>query len=126
MFGDGETAMTMDDASAGTIYARVEAVNAGNTAAAVALTTDDVTIHGPRGAASGSQALEDWIQQSDIFLEILRLQANGAQFVAKCAATWPGEEGRTYPVPTVLRFEIRDNLICSIRRSDTIEELPQR
>lgn len=118
--------MSTNITDVGTIHEWVKAVNSGNTQLAVSLATDDVSIQGPRGMAIGSQALIDWIERTEIFIEILQTSRNGDDLIAECAATWASDEGvpgRTFPVSMILVFGVSDGRISSIRRLDSLEAL---
>lgn len=118
--------MSTNTTDAEAIHEWAEAVNSGNTQLAVSLATEDVSIKGPRGMAIGSQALIDWIERTEIFIEILQVSRNGDDLIAECAATWASDEGvpsRTFPVSMNLVFGVSDGHISSIRRLDSLEDL---
>ena len=94
------------------------AVNAGVTDAALALTTPDVELGGPRGTARGHDALRRWIGTAGINLRLSMSFARSGTVVVEQRARWrspdTGELGDEEHVGSV--FTVRDGLIERIVR----------
>lgn len=118
--------MSTNDPDVKTVHAWTEAVNAADTHLAASLATNDVRIQGPRGVATGSHALIDWIERTEIFIEILRTSCDNNRIIAECSATWAksdGTPGRTFPVPTILVFDMTAGRISCIQRFESLEDI---
>jgi ketosteroid isomerase-like protein len=99
-------------------------LNAKDAAGVLALAAEDVRIGGPRGTGEGKQLLEEWVGHASITMEPQRWFHTEGTVIVEQIARWhapdTGEETSSRRVSTA--FSIRDRLIASIARYDTIGE----
>ena len=99
------------------------ALNAGDTARLLALSTTDVEVGGPRGAGRGAQLLADWVARARIQLRPLRWQANGSTVVVEQTGQWQTSDGQlTEPQPAASVFRVEGGKVSSVIRLGTFEE----
>jgi ketosteroid isomerase-like protein len=94
-----------------------DAINAGNTDRLAGIVTADVDIGGPRGSASGRDALIDWVERTGIKMEPTDWYQRDETVIVCQRAAWPGEDG-TPGVPQKVSsvFTFRDGKIAGIAR----------
>jgi ketosteroid isomerase-like protein len=93
------------------------ALNAGDVARVLALSTDDVEVGGPRGTGRGATLLQDWLARANIRLEPGRMEQHGARLVVEEQAAWSGGT----PQPVASLFEVKDGRVARVIRYADIE-----
>jgi hypothetical protein len=100
-----------------------EAVNQGDADKLVALSSDDIEIGGPRGSASGSVILRDWLNRARIRLEPRRWFAGPDLLVVEQVATWRAPEGgMTDPDTIASSFQVEKGMVSKMVRFDSLED----
>lgn len=117
----------MADADITTVtQAWIEAVNAGDEAAAMHELDDDVGIHGPRGLATGKRAVADWIAKTGIRFDAPEHEVFGPVDIVKASATWAdretGGDARTPATEVIMALRVNEGKITSIQRFTTMAE----
>ena len=93
------------------------AVNAGDADQALALSTPDVEVGGPRSSGRGRQLLLDWLGRAAIRLEPLRFVCEAQTLVVEQSAQWATEDGGfTEPQTVASVFQVRDGLVSRVLR----------
>jgi len=104
------------------VHAWLAAVNAGDADAALALTSPDVTIVGPRGTARGHEVLRAWLGHAGATFETRATFARGAAVVVAQRGVWRdaatgGIEGE---MDVATRFRVDGGLVAEIERYDEL------
>ena len=114
--------MTVKDALE-VVRAWHDAVNRGDADGLVALSRDDIEIGGPRGTASGSAILRDWLDRAGIRLEPRRWFSGSNILVVEQAATWRTPEGGlTDPGIIASSFQVDKGLVSRMVRFSSLED----
>ena len=93
------------------------AVNAGDADQAMALSTPDIEVGGPRGSGRGRQLLMDWLGQAAIRLDPLRFVCEDQTVVVEQSAQWATEDGGfTEPRMVASVFQVQDGLVSRVLR----------
>jgi hypothetical protein len=100
-----------------------DAVNRGDVDELVALSREDIEIGGPRGSASGSAVLRDWLDRAGIRLEPRRWFASSDLLVVEQVATWRTTEGGvTDPVTIASAFRVENRLVRRMIRFESLAD----
>lgn len=106
------------------ILAWHEAVNAGNVELALAASTPDIVVGGPKGDASGRAVLAEWIRHAGIRLVPIAVHQLKSATIVEEEATWPGNagiSGDASPIRVASVFTVREGLIASVHRHDSLD-----
>jgi SnoaL-like domain len=99
-----------------------DAVNRGDADELVALSRENIEIGGPRGTATGSSILRDWVGRAGIHLETGRWFAGRGNVVVEQIATWRTlEGGLTEPAAIASSFRVEDGKVSSTVRFESLE-----
>src|SRR4030088_1772629 len=91
-----------------TVLAWHAALNAGEVARLLMLSTDDVEVGGPRGAGRGAHLLEDWAARAGMRMQPGRLYHRDDAVVVEESAQWRTEDvGLTDPQSAACVFRVR-------------------
>jgi hypothetical protein len=111
----------MPRSDVGIVLAWHEALNRGDVARLLRLSTADVEVGGPRGSGTGADLLREWVARAAIRLEPSCLYACEGTIVVAQLARWQagdGEPGEPLPAATV--FRVRDGCVASVIRYDEL------
>jgi hypothetical protein len=98
------------------------AVNRGDADELVALSREDIEIGGPRGTATGSSILRDWVGHAGIQLEPGRWFAGPGIVVVEQIATWrTSDGGLTEPATIASSFRVEDGKVNKMVRFESLE-----
>lgn len=95
------------------------AVNARDTAAAVALVTEDVEVGGPRGSGRGAELVREWVSSAGITLTPARRFGRGSLVVVEQRAYWAGDPE---PHDIATAFELAGDRISRLTRYGSLAE----
>ncbi|MBW3633624.1 MAG: nuclear transport factor 2 family protein [Chloroflexi bacterium] len=99
-----------------------DAVNRGDADELVALSCEDIEIGGPRGTATGSSILREWVGRAGIHLEPGRWFAGPNTIVVEQIATWrTAEGGMTVPATIASSFRVEDGKVSRMVRFESVE-----
>ena len=88
------------------------AVNAGDVAGVLSLSSDDVEVGGPRGSGRGADLLRDWFLRAGVRLEPTQTFVEDHTVVVEQSAQWHAGE----PQLVASVFRVRDGKIDSVIR----------
>jgi limonene-1,2-epoxide hydrolase len=112
--------MTAPPAAADVVRAWLAAVNRGDEGAAVERTTPDVRLVGPRGVATGHDALRAWLRHAGATFETQATHAGGDAVVVAQRGVWrdaaTGAVVGTADVAT--RFRVAGGRVAEVERYD--------
>jgi ketosteroid isomerase-like protein len=112
--------MTAPPAAAAVVHAWLAAVDAGDEAAVIARTTPDVRLVGPRGVATGHDALRAWLRHVGATFETQATHAGGDAVVVAQRGVWrdaaTGAVVGTAAVAT--RFRVAGGRVAEVERYD--------
>jgi ketosteroid isomerase-like protein len=94
------------------------ALNEGDVERLVGLSSEDVEIGGPRGAARGSSVLREWVERANITLQPGRVFHRGETVVVEQDAAWRSPDaGDVIGSETAASvFVVRAGLVASVHR----------
>lgn len=108
----------MTSSAVDTVRAWLDAANAGDADAAVAVTWPDVVIAGPRGATGGHAVLRDWIAYAGATFATRAVYASGDTVVVAQRGLWrdaaTGEVKGEMDVAT--RFRVAGGRVAEVER----------
>lgn len=111
--------MTSD--SAAIVHGWLAAVNAGDADAALALTSPEVTIIGPRGTARGHEVLRAWLGHAGATFATRATFARGDDVVVAQHGVWRDEAGAIKGEAQVAtRFRVEAGHIGELERYDDL------
>jgi hypothetical protein len=98
------------------------AVSKGDLDRALALSSEDIEVGGPRGSGRGHQLVRDWVGRTGIELDGLRSFQRGPIVVIEQCATWrlPGGSRSTKTIGTA--FEVVGGRVGRVMRYDSLGE----
>ena len=100
-----------------------DAVNHGDVDGLIAVSSEDIEIGGPRGTATGSSVLRDWLGRAGIHLEPGRWFAGKANVVVEQVATWrTSQGGMTEPAIIASSFRVEEGLVNRMIRFESLED----
>jgi ketosteroid isomerase-like protein len=99
------------------------AVNAGDADAALALTSPEIRLIGPRGAATGHAVLRRWIAQAGATFEVRRTFARGTAVVVAQHGVWrdPATGAVRGEADVATRFRVADHQVVELQRFDQMD-----
>lgn len=110
------------------VRAWIAEVNDGRLATAGEFVADSVEIIGPRGATSGRDAVAGWIRHTGIRMTPVAVDVEDNRVVVDASATWRTEGGspeeRTIPATITMELTVVDGRITSIRRLESMDDVP--
>ena len=107
----------MTESAAGIVLAWHAALNDGDIARLLSLSSQDVEVGGPRGAGRGARLLEEWVARSGIRLEPRRVFARDTTVVVEQSARWPAEDGGfSEPQDAASMFHVEHGAVTSVLR----------
>lgn len=100
------------------------AVNAGESASALALSAPDVRLIGPRGTATGRDVLRTWLAQAGATFATRAIYARGATVVVAQRATWRDTptDALVGEADVATRFVVADGLVAELERYDALAD----
>lgn len=111
----------MTSRSVRTVHAWLAAVNAGDADAALALTSPDVTLIGPRGTARGHQVLRAWLAHAGATFATRATFARSDAVVVAQHGVWRDETGAVEGEAEVAtRFRVADGNVAELERYDVL------
>ena len=94
-----------------------DALNNGDIARLLSLSTEDVEVGGPRGVGRGAELLRDWFSRAGARLEPIRWADRAETVVVEQAARWPDADGHlTEPQTVASVFRLLDGRVDSVVR----------
>lgn len=95
-----------------------QALNDGDEARLVAISSADIEVGGPRGATHGIQALREWFDRAGIQLEPRQVFHRDQTVVVEQEATWraPGSDVVTDPQMPASVFLVENGRVTSVIR----------
>lgn len=106
-----------------TVMAWIEAVNAGNLPALMALSDEGIEIVGPQGSAQGHEILKLWLERAGLRLKPGTRYGCGSQLLLLCEGVWldalTGESRGQADL--ALAFELRDGKVLKCLRYDALK-----
>ncbi len=106
-----------------TVHAWLAAVNAGDADAALALTSPDVTIIGPRGTARGHEVLRAWLAHAGATFATRATYSRGDVVVVAQHGVWRDETGAVKGEAEVAtRFRVADGNVAELERYDELAD----
>jgi hypothetical protein len=99
------------------------AVNRGDADEAASLSSADVEVGGPRGAARGREVLHEWVRHAGINLEPVNFFARDETVVVAQAARWKDpDSGELGPAQTAASvFVVHRDCVSSVRRYEDLD-----
>ncbi|HEX8453806.1 MAG TPA: nuclear transport factor 2 family protein [Longimicrobium sp.] len=109
--------------AAETVHAWLAALNAADAGALLALSAPDIALIGPRGTATGHDALRTWLQHADATFEPLATYARGDAVVVAQRGVWRGAQtgGAESSVEVATRFRVTSGLVAELQRYDRMD-----
>jgi limonene-1,2-epoxide hydrolase len=105
------------------VRAWIHAVNAGDAESALALTSPDVTIVGPRGTAHGHAVLRGWMGSAGATFATRATYAGGNAVVVAQHGVWRDEAGATRGQADVAtRFRVEGGRVAELARYEDVAE----
>lgn len=112
----------MSSIPADVVLAWLDAVNAGDVGAALARTSADVAIIGPRGTGRGREVLRAWLGHAGATFATTAVYARGDAVVVAQRGVWRDPAGGVRGEADVAtRFEVADGQVAEIERYDELE-----
>lgn len=109
----------MADDTVALILAWHSAVNAQHTAEALALSTPEIRLGGPRGSATGHDVLADWIVSAGIELTPRAIHRGARALYVEQDARWASSPD---PISACTVFEVVDGLVAAVLRYETLAD----
>jgi hypothetical protein len=105
-----------------TVLAWLDAVNAGDTEAALARTAPDVAIVGPRGTGRGREVLRAWLGHAGATFETRAIYAGGDTAVVAQRGVWRDVAGGGVrgEAEVATRFRVAGGQVAEIQRYDEL------
>ena len=97
------------------------ALNGGDVQALVRLSDRAITVGGPRGTASGTQLLREWVERAKVRLEPRRIVPRGEAVVVEQEATWEDADPDDPPAVVASVFVVRNGRVASVVRFDDLQ-----
>jgi ketosteroid isomerase-like protein len=109
--------------TADTVHAWLAALNAADAEALLALSAPDIALIGPRGTATGHDALRTWLQHAGATFTTLATYARGDAVVVAQRGVWRGPQtgGAESAVEVATRFRVDDGLVAELQRYDELD-----
>jgi ketosteroid isomerase-like protein len=109
--------------AAETVHAWLAALNAADAGALLALSAPDIALIGPRGTATGHDALRTWLQHAGATFETLATYARGDAVVVAQRGVWRGAQagGAESSVEVATRFRVTSGLLAELQRYDRLD-----
>ena len=113
----------MADDTVALILAWHHAVNAGHTAEALALSSPDIRVGGPRGSAAGHAVFAEWIGSAGITLTPRVIHVGARAFYVEQDARWASNtDPGVAAIHTCTVFEVSDGLVAAVLRYDALPD----
>ena len=105
-------------ATADIVHAWLAAVNAADAGALLALSAPDIALIGPRGTATGHDALRSWLQLAGATFTTLATYARGEAIVVAQRGVWrePQTGGVQSAVEVATRFRVTAGVVAELQR----------
>jgi ketosteroid isomerase-like protein len=112
----------MTSSAAETVHAWLAAVNAGDADAALAVTSPDVSIVGPRGTATGHEVLRAWLGHAGATFSTRAVYARGDRVVVAQHGVWrdAATGGVTGEREVATRFRVEGGRVAELERYDDL------
>lgn len=109
----------MSTSEIATVLAWHDALNDSDIDTLLELSSDDVEVAGPKGAAQGLDALREWATGAGVKLVPGRLYVHAGVVVVEEKATWASDPGNSSTVASA--FRVVDDQVTSVFRHDDLE-----
>ncbi len=108
---------------ADTVHAWLGALNAADAGALLALSAPDIALIGPRGTATGHDALRTWLQHAGATFETLATYARGDAVVVAQRGVWRGPQtgGVESAVEVATRFRVTAGQVVELQRYEDLD-----
>lgn len=112
----------MTDA-ADTVHPWLAALNSANAEALLALSAPDIALIGPRGTASGHDALRTWLQHAGASFTTLATYARGGAVVVAQRGVWRGPDTGYVEsaVEVATRFRVTAGRVTELQRYEEVD-----
>jgi ketosteroid isomerase-like protein len=109
--------------AADTVHAWLTALNAADAGALLALSAPEIALIGPRGTATGHDALRTWLQHAGATFETLATYARGNAVVVAQRGVWRGAQtgGAETSVEVATRFRVTYGAVAELQRYDALD-----
>jgi len=106
---------------ADTVHAWLAALNAADARALLALSAPDIALIGPRGTATGHDALRTWLQRAGATFTTLATYARGDAVVVAQRGVWRGPDGAESAVEVATRLRVIGGLVAELQRYEGVD-----
>jgi hypothetical protein len=106
----------------GVVERWLSAVNRGDSADVLSLTSDDIEIVGPRGVGRGKELLSQWLARAGFRSVALRwFFGGGGHVVVEQAAEWTQPDGTLSRARVASAFDVRAQVVSRFQRFESVE-----
>jgi hypothetical protein len=109
--------------AAETVHSWLGVLNAADAGALLAISAPDIALIGPRGTATGHDALRTWLQHAGATFETLATYARGEAVVVAQRGVWRGAQtgDAESSVEVATRFRVASGLVAELQRYDGLD-----
>ncbi|MFD4367297.1 nuclear transport factor 2 family protein [Rhodococcus sp. NPDC058521] len=109
----------MSTSEIATVLAWHDALNSGDVDTLLSLSSDDIEVGGPKGAAQGLGPLREWASSAGVTLKPGKMYVHDGVVVVEQEASWASDPGTTHNVASA--FRVVHDQVTSTFRHDTLE-----